>query len=112
MESLIRKQQKKKRMANANNTQSDTNPFEEVERYFKHPRLRRQDCPNPIPWWGVSTIALIFFDCIDTNYTSFNSNIRLSALWREIILPYRQPPVSLNGLSHCQRALMIPDADR
>jgi hypothetical protein len=51
MESMIKKKQKKKALAE---TMEDENPFEELERFLRHPRLRRQDCPNPIPWWGVS----------------------------------------------------------
>jgi hypothetical protein len=51
MESIIKKKQKKKAIADA---QVNENPFEELERFLRHPRLRRQDCPNPIPWWGVS----------------------------------------------------------
>jgi len=57
MESLIRKKQKKKGLSQAFSSQSDlgTNldPFEEIYRYLKQARLRREDCPNPIPWWGV-----------------------------------------------------------
>ena len=34
-------------------SESDRDPFEEVYRYLRRPRLRREDCPNPIPWWGV-----------------------------------------------------------
>jgi len=30
--------------------------FEELNQYLRKPRLRREDCPNPIPWWGVSDI--------------------------------------------------------
>ena len=35
-------------------SKSDGDPFEELNQYFKQPRLRHEDCPNPIPWWGVS----------------------------------------------------------
>jgi hypothetical protein len=54
MESVIKKRQKKKGVTEAHDSRAKENPFEEVERYLKSPRLRREDCPNPIPWWGVS----------------------------------------------------------
>lgn len=31
----------------------ETDQFEELYRYLKLPRLSREDCPNPIPYWGV-----------------------------------------------------------
>ena len=27
---------------------------EEIYRFLRKPQLRRENCPNPIPWWGVS----------------------------------------------------------
>ncbi|KIL67200.1 hypothetical protein M378DRAFT_73836 [Amanita muscaria Koide BX008] len=27
-------------------------PFEEFHRYLRQPRLKRENFPNPIPWWG------------------------------------------------------------
>jgi hypothetical protein len=59
MENLIKKMEKK-RKGKATETvaqESSDNvldPFEEYNRYIKQPTLRRDDCPNPISWWGVS----------------------------------------------------------
>ena len=56
IESMIRKKQMKKGTPLASQPASESNgdPFEELNRYLKQPRLRQEDCPNPIPWWGVS----------------------------------------------------------
>ena len=56
MESMIKKRQKKKDQSEGLTPQllfGELDPFEELYRYLKKPRLRREDCPNPIPWWGV-----------------------------------------------------------
>ena len=43
--------------------QSDENPFEELERYFRDPLVSKRACPEVIPWWGVS---------ISSSYSIFN----------------------------------------
>jgi hypothetical protein len=57
MESLIKKKQKKKGQTqmtlSAESSYGNMDPFEELEYYLKHPWLWQEDCPNPIPWWGV-----------------------------------------------------------
>jgi hypothetical protein len=52
---MIRKKQMKKgtQLASEPVLESNKDPFEEIHRYLKQPRLRREECPNPIPWWGV-----------------------------------------------------------
>ena len=40
-------------------SENESDPFEELNRYLKQPRLRREDCPNPIPWWGVCNIIIL-----------------------------------------------------
>ena len=60
METCIKKRKTKKGMSGAHGSQSKENPFEEIERFLKQPWLRREDCPNPIPWWGVSVFDLLF----------------------------------------------------
>ncbi|KIL69004.1 hypothetical protein M378DRAFT_8428 [Amanita muscaria Koide BX008] len=53
MESLIKKKkQKKGKDRDSELVTQDTNPFEELHCYLKQPRLRREECTNPIPWWG------------------------------------------------------------
>ena len=52
MESAIKKRQEKKGKT-SQPAATPTDPFLEINRYFAQPRLRREDCPNPIPWWGV-----------------------------------------------------------
>ena len=59
MESVIKKRQKKKGLPAADTSESERNSFEKIERYLKQPRLCREDCPNPIPWWGVSLFACL-----------------------------------------------------
>ena len=47
--------------------------LEELEWFLRHPQLQREDCPNPIPWWGASilvccsSIALISFNSFNLN---------------------------------------------
>jgi hypothetical protein len=56
---IVKKQKKKGTLQNSDPvTESEKDPFEELNRYLKQPRLRRKDCPNPISWWGVSTFII------------------------------------------------------
>ena len=59
---MIKKKQMKKGTPLASQPISESNqdPFEEINRYLKQPRLRREDCPNPIPWWGVCNLFYLF----------------------------------------------------
>jgi hypothetical protein len=52
MELAIKKRQEKKGKT-SQPIATTTDPFLEINHYFSQPRLRREDCPNPIPWWGV-----------------------------------------------------------
>jgi hypothetical protein len=54
MEAAIRKRQKKKGLSQVQSDSED--PFEEINQYLRLLRVRREDCPNPIPWWGVSIL--------------------------------------------------------
>ena len=52
---MIKKKQRKK----GNTLQAvpgDMDVFEELNRYLRKPRLRREACPNPIAYWGVSDL--------------------------------------------------------
>jgi hypothetical protein len=65
MESLIKKKQKKKGKSLpllSQRVSENPDDFEELNRYLKRPRLRREECPNPIPWWGVSVRHCIVLD--------------------------------------------------
>ena len=53
MESVIKKQLEKKGKTNMELIATTMDPFLEVTHYFSQPWLRWEDCPNPIPWWGV-----------------------------------------------------------
>jgi hypothetical protein len=60
MESLIKKKQKKKgKVVNPELAPVNMDPFSELNHYLSQPRLKREDCPNPIPWWGVSSPIFI-----------------------------------------------------
>ena len=59
MESVIKKKQKKKGNASSQSVSGNVDMFEELNRYLWKPRLRREECPNPIPWWRVSGVHLI-----------------------------------------------------
>ena len=64
MENLIKKKEKKgkgKAPEAFSQESSDIglDPFEEYNRYIKQPRLRQDDCPNPISWWGVSNCLFV-----------------------------------------------------
>jgi hypothetical protein len=73
MESVINKKKKKK----GNTSQAvpkNVDMFGELDRYLNAERLRREDCPNPIAYWGVSgvyCIALINLTC------SFSIDMRI-----------------------------------
>lgn len=60
MESAIKKRQEKKGKS-SQPIATTTDPFLEINRYFAQPRLRREDCPNPIPWWGVHFSVLLYY---------------------------------------------------
>lgn len=57
IESLINEEKKGKATENVAQEPSDygLDSFEEYKRYIKQPRLSRDECPNPISLWGVST---------------------------------------------------------
>ena len=56
---IVKKQKKKGTLQNSEPvTESEKDPFEELNCYLKQPWLRRKDCPNPISWWGVSTFII------------------------------------------------------
>jgi hypothetical protein len=64
MESMIKKKQQKKgksTMLDPHLVAGHIDPLEELQRYLLQPRLRREDCPNPIPWWGVSNCVFACF---------------------------------------------------
>jgi hypothetical protein len=56
MESVIKKRQKKKGDTPSQAVPDNMDMFEELNRYLRKPRLRRDECPNPIAYWGVSDI--------------------------------------------------------
>jgi len=61
MESLIKKKQKKKGNSLPLSSQpvpENMDDFEELNRFLRQPRLKREECPNPIPWWGVSGMVV------------------------------------------------------
>jgi hypothetical protein len=57
MESVIKKKQKKKGNATSQAASENTDIFEELNRYLNKERLRRDECPNPIEYWGVSGVS-------------------------------------------------------
>jgi hypothetical protein len=60
METMIKKKQRKKGLEIDSDLASKTdNPFVEIDRYLSQPCLKREDCPNPIPWWGVSLFNML-----------------------------------------------------
>ena len=65
MKNMIKKKEKKGKATEIVMESSDDglDPFEEYNQYIKQPRLNRDDCPNPISWWGVSNVSL-FILCI------------------------------------------------
>ena len=111
MESRIKKRQKQKGISKTTKAQSHENPFEELERFLRHPRLRQEDCPNPIPWWGVSILVC----CSSITFISFNSfnlNTRFSVSWLVITLLFQRQHVLRSGPSHFRHALMTLSDDR
>jgi hypothetical protein len=38
--------------------EDDVNPYAEFERYLDDGLVSKSQCPEPIPWWGVSTLQL------------------------------------------------------
>ena len=56
MENLIKKRQEKKEKLLLPPSPAVEDEFEEIYRFLRKSRLRRENCPNPIPWWGVSEV--------------------------------------------------------
>jgi len=54
MEDVIKKKQKKKGKTSSEAVPENTDMFEELNKYLNKPRLRREECPNPVAYWGVS----------------------------------------------------------
>jgi hypothetical protein len=65
---MIQKKQMKKGtpVASQDSQKNNKDPFEELTRYLEQPRLRRKDCPNPIPWWGVCNFVYLFYRNLNT----------------------------------------------
>ena len=64
MESMIKKKQRKKGQSavlDPDLATGQVDPFDKLQRYLRQPRLRREDCPNPIPWWGVSNFVFSYY---------------------------------------------------
>ena len=83
MESLIKKKWDKKGQSSLLSSQpvpENMDKFEELNQYLRKPRLTRAECPNPIPWWGVSDIGYGFM-CLTIlkHFTSINLRIQSSA---------------------------------
>jgi hypothetical protein len=38
--------------------QDDSNPYAELEKYFSDGLVSKKQCPEPIPWWGVSHLSV------------------------------------------------------
>jgi hypothetical protein len=38
----------------ANHPSQETNPYEELDRFFAKPVVDHEHCPDIIAWWGVS----------------------------------------------------------
>ena len=58
MEAAIKKKQKKK----GNKSQAapeNVDRFDELNRYLNKDRLSREECPNPIAYWGVSRPTIL-----------------------------------------------------
>ena len=78
MESVIKKRQQKKGMPlSSQPVPSNMDRFEELNRYLSRPRLRREECPNPVAYWGVSGFGRIVFDKL-MFFISINLRIRFS----------------------------------
>ena len=56
MESVIKKKQKKKGNTPSQAAPQNTDVFGELTRYLDRDRLTREECPNPIVYWGVSGV--------------------------------------------------------
>ena len=107
MEKLIRKKKKKDRTE----VLYSENPFEEIERYFKLLRLWREDCPNPIPWWGVSCILFNFLKSY-YHHSSFTLKSQSSVSWHETILLSQLQHVLPSALFHSRHAPMIHNGNK
>ena len=38
--------------------QNDSNPYAELEKYFHDGLVSKKQCPELIPWWGVSRLSI------------------------------------------------------
>jgi hypothetical protein len=59
---MIKKRQKRKGNTSSQAAPENVDAFEELNRYLRKPRLRQEECQNPIAYWGVSNICCIGFD--------------------------------------------------
>jgi hypothetical protein len=39
--------------------EDEANPYLELEKYLRDPLISKAQCPEPIPWWGVSILVFI-----------------------------------------------------
>ena len=58
MENIIRKREQRKGTA-LQPVPEHVDKFEELNRHLQKPRLRQEECPNSIAWWGVSGVCYI-----------------------------------------------------
>ena len=82
MERVIQKKEKKGKAAETaaqDSSDNTSDPFEEYNQYIKQPRLNRDDCPNPISWWGVSNGLFITVGITLTLSFSISLNSLFSA---------------------------------
>jgi hypothetical protein len=74
MDSMI--QQNKPKGTAANHPSQETNPYEELDRFFAKLVVDHEHCPDIIAWWGVSKSHLPFVQTTTAythHYGSFNT---------------------------------------
>ena len=87
MDTMI--QQNKPKALTAIQPLQDTNPYEELDRFFAKPVVYHEDCPDIIAWWGVSKsllasvhAALNIYYCYRFNTQSLQFyNLWLKTTW-------------------------------
>jgi hypothetical protein len=83
-------QRNKPKASTSNQLLHDTNPYEELDRFFAKPVVAREHCPDIIAWWGVSQSRFASVEAALNVYYHYRFNtqsIRFYGLWLETTWP-------------------------
>lgn len=56
MDKIIREKRHNTGLSTIQPDGDEVDPYDELERYLGDGLVSKTQCPEPIPWWGVSTL--------------------------------------------------------